>query len=375
MAGSIDFSGIIPPSVAAEIIAVAAEESAVLSLGQRVPMPTGVTEMPVQTGLPVAGWVAQPGGRKPFTDLTVGMKTMKAEEVAAVVAIPQAYLDDSAINLWNFVRPQLGSAIARALDFAVLFGINAPASFPAGGLTSASYCQAATAGTDAAGTVNNAMGLVEQQGLAVTGHTADMLDQAVLRNIRDNTGAFLLGPNTAQSGGLQTLWGHPIVWDSWPYMGIDFITGYWLALQVGVRQDITYALSDQAVIADAAGNVVISAFQDNIVVMKAEARFGMLVTNPPTERFPGGALPFASTKLGTEAAATGATAGTPGAWTPPGSRAPADHAAMGGVTASPATAWNGGEYVITGDTNDTYWDGAAWQLGRATLVTTAKSGK
>ena len=58
-----------------------------------------------------------------------------------VVAIPEAYLADSAINLWNFVRPQLASAIALALDNAVLFGLNAPASFPVGGITSALHCQ------------------------------------------------------------------------------------------------------------------------------------------------------------------------------------------------------------------------------------------
>lgn len=302
MAGSLDFSGIIPTTTATEILSVVQQESAVLTLGTRVPMPSGVTEMPVQTGVPVAGWVAQPGGRKPFTDLTVTMVNMKAEEIAAVVAIPQSYLDDAAVNLWNFVRPQIASAIALALDNAVLFGINAPASFPAGGITSAAYCQTASGGAndDAATIVNDAMGLVEGEGLNVTGHVSDIKNQAVLRNIRDSTGAFLLGPTAAQSSGLQSLWGYPIMWDQFPAGETeDFITGHWPALQIGVRQDITYAISDQAVVADGAGKVLISAFQDNTVVMKAHARFGMIVVKPPTQAHPTGVKPFANAALTT----------------------------------------------------------------------------
>ena len=64
-------------------------------------------------------------------------------------------------------------------------------------------------------------------------------------------------------------------------------------------------------------------------------------------------------------AATGATAGTPGTWTPAGSTPPADLAAAGAVTASPATAWLTGEHVVLGDASSAYWDGAAWVPGTA----------
>ncbi|MET0786859.1 MAG: hypothetical protein ABWY25_09150 [Paenisporosarcina sp.] len=69
-------------------------------------------------------------------------------------------------------------------------------------------------------------------------------------------------------------------------------------------------------------------------------------------------------------AATGATAGTPGTWTPGGSTAPADVAALqsSGITASPATAWTTGQYVQTltvGTPGQAHWDGAAWVSGMA----------
>ena len=63
--------------------------------------------------------------------------------------------------------------------------------------------------------------------------------------------------------------------------------------------------------------------------------------------------------------ATGADAGSPGAFTPAGADVPADLAALGTVTANPATAWATGEYVTTADAQDNHWDGTAWAAGIA----------
>jgi len=64
-------------------------------------------------------------------------------------------------------------------------------------------------------------------------------------------------------------------------------------------------------------------------------------------------------------AATGAVAGSPGQFTPAGSTRPANVAALAAVTASPATAWAAGQYVITADQLGAHWDGAAWAAGIA----------
>jgi len=64
--------------------------------------------------------------------------------------------------------------------------------------------------------------------------------------------------------------------------------------------------------------------------------------------------------------ATGATAGTPGVFTPAGSTAPADVAGLAGLTASPATAWTTGQYVQTataGTAGQGHWNGTAWVAG------------
>lgn len=82
-----------------------------------------------------------------------------------------------------------------------------------------------------------------------------------------------------------------------------------------------------------------------------------LVTVAPPEAVCG-ALP-----LGT--AATGATAGTPGTYTPANSYGPADFASIGALTASPGTAWTTGQRIVLRDSSTAYWNGTAWVAGIA----------
>jgi hypothetical protein len=44
---------------------------------------------------------------------------------------------------------------------------------------------------------------------------------------------------------------------------------------------------------------------------------------------------------------------------------PANLAALSGITASPATAWATGQYVITADLLANHWTGTAWAAGKA----------
>lgn len=64
-------------------------------------------------------------------------------------------------------------------------------------------------------------------------------------------------------------------------------------------------------------------------------------------------------------AATGATAGEPGVFTPEFSDIPADFSEITGITADPATAWTTGQHVVLLDKSKAYWDGSAWAAGEA----------
>jgi hypothetical protein len=66
--------------------------------------------------------------------------------------------------------------------------------------------------------------------------------------------------------------------------------------------------------------------------------------------------------------ATGATAGIPGTWTPPGCTPPASASGAGGVTASPATPWTTGQFMqgtLAGAAGRMTWSGTGWVGGVA----------
>jgi HK97 family phage major capsid protein len=300
-----DYSGVIPTEMAAQIIQEAAQYSTVLQLANLVPMGTLINELPIPKTLPRASFVNAAGGRKPFTELALEAQTLRAEEVAAVSAIPDQYLEDAVVNIWGFVRPRLAEAIGLALDDAVLFGTGAPPSYPVGGIVSNTFSQAVANGSDAVDAINQGMSLVEAQGLAVTGHAADLTVKGRLRGVRDDMGALLLGETQVEQTTRPAIYGVPASYTSWPRITTDLITGAWNYLMIGVRQDIRYTMDPNAVIADANGAVIVSGFQDNVTPIKVWARFAAAIVRPVTPRVPAGARPFARMNLGTMVPAAG----------------------------------------------------------------------
>lgn len=302
-----DFSGIIPHEYSQQIIDEVEQRSAVLQLASIMPMGTRISELPVTGALPKAQWVTGTGappagtGRKPYTDLKLSPQVVTAEEIAAVVAIPEQYLEDNTINLWNWARPKLAEAIAVRLDETVLFGgAGIPLTFPVGGVTAAAYSGTVNpAGArDAVDAVNQAMSSVEAQGLNVTGHSADIGAKGAFRGVRDQTGALLLGTEQVGNSQRPTLYGEPIAYSQYASLTLaDFVTGAWEYLVIGVRQDIRFRIDPSGTIADNAGVVLVSGFQDNVVPCKVWARFGCTIVKPVTPRVPAGATPFAKVRL------------------------------------------------------------------------------
>jgi HK97 family phage major capsid protein len=291
----ISFSGWIPTEFSTQIIQEATQQSVALQLCNRVNMGTSVVEMPVPKTFPSAGWTSGAGARKPWTDLAVDTETMKAEELAAVVAIPNQYVEDVTMNVWGYVRPLVAEAMAAGLDDAVLFGEGAPASFPAGGVAGAAF--ATPDGTDAFDTVNSALAAVENSGVAVTGTAADLGLRSALRNVRDTAGDLIAGSAYLNERQVPGLFGYPIVYVPFSETSPDLITGAWRYAILGVRSDIRYELSNQGVIVDSAGVVKVSAFQDNQTLLKAWGRFAFTIVRPVTRRCPNGATPFAKATI------------------------------------------------------------------------------
>jgi HK97 family phage major capsid protein len=275
------YENLIPRTMAREMIAALPQQSVVLQLGKRLTMPSGLTTIPVVSFLPAAGFVSpRYGGRKPATKIEWTAQNVQAEELACTLALPNAYLDDAGYPVWDQVRPQVASAIAKALDAAVLFGTGAPAAFPAGGIAALAGTPQTKAG-DAVGAVDMALAVLEGQNVAPSGIAASSAIGTALR------AAYKAALQTLDVAPAQQLYGLPVeVLRQWDATKGDALVGDWEYLLVGLVEDITFELSSEAILQDNTGAIIANAFQDNLTAMKCWMRVGVALGQP------GGAVPF-----------------------------------------------------------------------------------
>src|ERR1700749_4324153 len=122
----------LPVDVAREVIQVAVENSAVLQLAKGQTMTSRQSTMPVLTSYPVAYW--QTGGNQAAKDTALKQSTkvdwsqyvLKAEEIACFVPVPDAFTQDTGVDLFSEIKPLLGQAFGRLIDAAALFDVNNP---------------------------------------------------------------------------------------------------------------------------------------------------------------------------------------------------------------------------------------------------------
>ena len=293
-----DAAALIPEEVSAEILKNIPQASAVMSLARRLPnMSVAQRRMPVMSALATAYFVDGDIGLIQTTEASWANKYIDAEELAVIVPIPKLVLDDVNYDIWGEVRPSIEEAIGRAIDAAVLYGTNIPATWTtnlgAAGMIAviaaasqnislASYTDMyeAVLGETAAG-VSGLFGLVEADGFMVTGSIAHTSMKRKLRNVRDSDGGLIFSTDMKQAN-TYLLDGAPCLF---PLNGAIsgtyyLISGQWNQLVYAMRQDITYDISSQSVIQDGAGNIVYNLFQQNMVALRATVRLGFALPNP-----------------------------------------------------------------------------------------------
>ena len=293
-----DAAALIPESVSAEIMAAVPQVSAVMQLARRLPnLSRAQQRIPVMSALATAYFVTGDNSAKQTTEVNWSNKYIDAEEIAAIVPIPEAVLDDAGYDIWSEVRPSLQEAFGRAIDAAVLYGTNIPATWSTNlgaagliaGVSAASQQLSLAAYTDmyeailgetGAG-VAGLFGAVEADGFMVTGSIAPVGTKAKLRNVRSQEGVPLFSVSM-KAANTYELDGAPILF---PMNGAIsgtyyLISGQWNQLVYAIRQDITYKILTEAVIQDGSGNIIYNLAQQDMVALRAVMRVGFALPNP-----------------------------------------------------------------------------------------------
>jgi HK97 family phage major capsid protein len=289
-----DADALIPTEVSSEILKALPEYSAVMRLAKRLPnMSRYQRSIPVMNALATAyfvnaGRAHDDTRKKQTTDVSWENITLYAEEIAAIVPISEAVLDDADYDIWAEVKPSVQEALGIAFDNAVLWGTNAPTVWPDDLLTvvtAAGHLIADTVGDDLYDAImaeNGLFAAIEADGFAHNGHLGHLSMKSRLRGLRDSNGVPIF-VQTMQEASTYALDGSPIIFPKTGIASVNYplVTGDWDKLVYAIRQDITFKIFDQGVIQDAdTGAITLNLMQQDCVAMRVVMRCGWQLPNP-----------------------------------------------------------------------------------------------
>mgnify|MGYP004464508181 FL=1 len=285
-----DLSGLIPEPVTREIIQGVTEGSAVLQMGRRLPNMTSKTQtMNVLDMLPTAYFVNGDTGMKQTTKMKWDKKKIYAEEIAVIVPIPEAVLDDADYDIWGEVRPRLVEAFGKVIDGAILFGTNKPTSWRDSVLETCTKAGSVVAATpyiyDDLLAEGGVIAKVEESGYLVNGIMSAIQMRAKLRGLKDLNGNPIFKTDM-QGATPYALDGSPMYFPrngAFDTAKALMFAGDWSELVYSIRQDITFKIFDQGVVQDPSDNsIVYNLMQNDMVALRAVMRLGWEIPNPKT---------------------------------------------------------------------------------------------
>lgn len=280
------------------------KQSVFMGLARKLPnMTSKQTRIPVLDMLPMAYWVNGDTGFKQTSEQAWDNVYLTAEELAVIVPIPEAVVDDASFDILGEVQPRVVEAIGARVDGAVIFGDNRPAAWPADIIT-----RARQAGNNVApGSSPNYFDLimseggviakVEEAGRMVTGALSSMGMRAKLRGLKGTDGhpifkSDMQGPTQYALDGAPMYFPQNGAFDQ---SVAQLIVGDFSQAVYSIRQDITVKILDQGVIQDpATKQIVYNLAQQDMIALRVVFRMGWALPNPATRMDTGRmACPFA----------------------------------------------------------------------------------
>lgn len=264
--------------------------SVFMQLARKLPnMTSKQTRVPVLDMLPMAYWVNGDTGMKQVSKQAWDNVYLTAEELAVIVPIPEAVLDDADFDIMGEIEPRVKEAIGERVDSAVIFGVNRPAAWPLDIIT-----RARQAGNNVAGSTvdydallgdGGVIAKVEADGYMATGGLASMAMRSKLRGIKDDVGHPLF-TSDMQGATRYALDGAPLYF---PRNGAfdasiaQLIMGDWSQAVYAIRQDITVKILTEGVIQDPDSKAIVyNLAQQDMIALRVVFRMGWALPNPAT---------------------------------------------------------------------------------------------
>lgn len=286
-----DVKALIETEIAPKIIESVVEQSQAFKLLTRIKdMNANQLKIKVVDSLPVAYYQSSPTAHKKLSKMSWKGVELTAEEIAVIVPIAEADLNDANYDIEGALRRGVEQALAKLIDEAIFFGTNKPSSFPEGILSQALH-HGSTIARDPSKTmysqISDAMGYVEDEGYDVTGLLGGTSIKKVFRDMVDSTGQLIVNDEISalpraivKNGG-------------WDKSKADVVVGDFKLGVYSIRQDLEVKVLTEGVIQDpSTGEILHNLAQDDMVGFRFTFRYSWAL--PLSANALGGKLPFAA---------------------------------------------------------------------------------
>lgn len=291
--GDTMFDGYLEPEQAQDYFAEVEKTSIVQRIARKIPLgPTGV-HIPHWTGDVTANWVGE-GGQKPVTKGDMTRQTVTPHKIATIFAASSEVVRANPANYLNTMRTKVAEAIALAFDAAVLNGTNTPfGAYVAQTTKATSLVDPGGAGVASDGNaykaINNGLQLLVDDGRKWNGTLFDNVAEPILNGAVDanERPLFLdIAPPTDINVPFREgrILGRPTFLSD--HVSASSTLGYmgdWSQIVWGQIGGLSFDVSDQATLDLSVaqdGSEMVSLWQNNLVAVRVEAEFGVLVNTP-----------------------------------------------------------------------------------------------
>lgn len=269
-------SELLPRSVSQDIWGAAVEESAIMSASRRMNLPGGGVTIPIITGEPTADWVNETD-EKPVSRHTVGSKNIQGYTLAVIEPFSNQFRRDLP-GLYSELARRLPFALARKFDQTIM-GTTAPGSnFDVLGDAAA----VEVAGDDV---VEDLASVLQNVGTAGGNLSHWLISPQLEGTVRlakaPGTGSYAFLQDARTDGGtIGSIFGRPVLKSGGMYVEgkpnqLGLAGDFANSATVGVVEDISVSLSDQASIND--GGTVLHLWQRNMFALRVEVELGFAV--------------------------------------------------------------------------------------------------
>ena len=246
-----------------------------MQLARQVPLGASGQEIIVPTGKATAGWVSE-GQKKPTTETSIGVKGFTPHKIAAISVVSAEVVRANPGNYMQLLQDEIAQSFAEAFDAAALHGDGPFAASVSDTTKSVSLSTGAYDG------VVEALDVLAKDGKKLNGFAFDRVVEATFLGEKDGVDRPLFVDTPLENTVSAVTPGRIIGRSSFLGDGVaknDVVgfAGDWSQLVWGTVGGIKFDVSTQATVT--LDGSLVSLFENNLVAIRAEAEYGLLIND------------------------------------------------------------------------------------------------